>query len=82
MTNLVGTPYYIAPEVIQKSYTEKVDVWSLGAILYTLLSGQLPFVGENANQVMAKVQQGVYSMDGKVWSTISQEAKDLISHMM
>jgi len=43
LTEFAGTPYYMAPEVFKHLYGRKSDIWSLGVILYTLLSGYLPF---------------------------------------
>ena len=50
----LGTPYYIAPEVLNKSYNSKCDIWSVGVITYILLSGQPPFNGENDKDIMKK----------------------------
>lgn len=43
LKTFAGTPYYMAPEVISGNYTTKADIWTLGVLLYTLVSGYLPF---------------------------------------
>jgi calcium-dependent protein kinase len=52
LTKPIGTAYYIAPEVINKDYDEKCDVWSCGVILYILLCGYPPFRGVSENEIM------------------------------
>jgi len=52
LTSRVGTPYYIAPEVLARRYDEKCDIWSVGIVLYMIIYNFPPFKGENPNTVM------------------------------
>ena len=81
---MYGTAYYLAPEVIGGSYTEKVDLWSIGVILYIMLSGKAPFAGRTDREIIAKVKTGKYSMDKEdaTWKRVSPEAQDLIKKLM
>jgi serine/threonine protein kinase len=56
----LGTPYYIAPEVLAKSYGAKCDIWSIGVITYIILSGIPPFNGASDQEIMKKVKLGKY----------------------
>ena len=58
MQRSLGSPYFMAPEVFENSYTEKCDIWSCGVILYILLCGKLPFSGRNVNEVILNIQKG------------------------
>eukprot|EP01016_Furgasonia_blochmanni_P037415 TRINITY_DN4407_c0_g1_i32.p1 TRINITY_DN4407_c0_g1~~TRINITY_DN4407_c0_g1_i32.p1 ORF type:complete len:571 (-),score=146.77 TRINITY_DN4407_c0_g1_i32:253-1965(-) len=82
MATRFGTPYYIAPEVLKKNYTEKCDVWSCGIIMYILLCGEPPFNGNSDEEIMKKVEKGVWVFKGDVWNSISEGAKDLIKKML
>lgn len=82
LTNRFGSVYYVAPEVLMGSYTEKCDVWSLGVIMFLILSGKPPFNGVNDQIILKKVYEGKYSMDGPEWQEISEDAKDLIRRML
>ena len=78
----MGTPYYIAPEVINKNYNHKCDIWSCGVITYLLLSGMPPFNGQSDQDIMKKVCEGQFSFEDRIWSTISENAKNFIKFLL
>jgi len=78
----LGTPYYIAPEVLNKKYNEKCDIWSCGVILYIILSGIPPFNGQSDQEIMKKVRIGKFSFSDPAWNNVSDKAKDLISKLL
>jgi calcium-dependent protein kinase len=59
---LIGTSYYIAPEVLQLDYDERCDIWSAGVMLYILITAAPPFDGENDRQIMENVKNMKYSL--------------------
>jgi len=82
----VCTAHYVAPEVLKRGtvpYTEKVDIWSCGSILYMMLCGFMPFHHDDHLELLKLVKKGKYSFKPeRVWKLISDEAKALIRNMM
>lgn len=80
--DIVGSAYYVAPEVLRRSYGKEIDVWSAGVILYILLSGFPPFCAETDNGIFEAVLDGYVDFQSSPWPSISKGAKDLIRKML
>ncbi|SCM13041.1 calcium-dependent protein kinase 5, putative [Plasmodium chabaudi adami] len=78
LKSVVGTPYYIAPEILKGKYDKKCDIWSSGVIMYILLCGYPPFNGKNNEDILKKVKKGDFVFDSNYWSKISLDAKEFI----
>ena len=82
LTARIGTPYYIAPEVIKKAYDKQCDVWSCGIILYILLCGYPPYDGDDDDQIMKNIETKSFEFPDEEWRSVSSEAKSLITRML
>ncbi|KAM7499996.1 hypothetical protein LguiA_024410 [Lonicera macranthoides] len=81
-TDVVGSPYYVAPEVLRKQYGQECDVWSAGVIIYILLSGVPPFWDETEQGIFEQVLKGELDFVSEPWPSISDSAKDLVRKML
>mmetsp|Transcript_28162 Transcript_28162/g.65145 ORF Transcript_28162/g.65145 Transcript_28162/m.65145 type:complete len:521 (+) Transcript_28162:165-1727(+) len=82
MKTKVGTPYYVAPEVLKREYTKSCDIWSIGVITYILLCGYPPFYGDSDTEIFESVRVGRYDFPSPEWDDISQDAKDFIGCLL
>ncbi|KAL6174780.1 hypothetical protein ACLB2K_051426 [Fragaria x ananassa] len=80
--DLVGSAYYVAPEVLRRHYGAEADIWSAGVILYILLSGVPPFWGENEQGIFDAILRGHIDFSSDPWPSISSSAKDLVKKML
>ncbi|KAL6508434.1 Calcium-dependent protein kinase 25 [Orobanche hederae] len=81
-SDVVGSPYYVAPEVLLKRYGQEADVWSAGVMIYILLSGVPPFWGESEQEIFEEVLHADIDLTSDPWPTISDSAKDLVKKML
>lgn len=82
LSRVVGSSYYVAPEVLKKAYTEACDLWSLGVIVYMLLSGAPPFYGKNDEAIKASIVQGEYTFPHELFRDVSDEGMAFVSTLL
>ncbi|ONM57703.1 calcium dependent protein kinase8 [Zea mays] len=80
--DIVGSAYYVAPEVLRRSYGKEIDVWSAGVILYILLSGVPPFWAETEKGIFDAILHEEIDFESQPWPSISESAKDLVRKML
>ena len=78
----VGAYHYIAPEIFEGTYTQAVDCWSVGVMIYMMLTGAPPFYGKTPNEVYSSIKGGSYSMSQPIWENISPGAKELVQALL
>ncbi|KAG6492885.1 hypothetical protein ZIOFF_047855 [Zingiber officinale] len=81
-SEIVGSPYYMAPEVLKWNYGPEIDIWSVGVILYILLCGGPPFWAETKQGVAQAILRGVIDFKQEPWPSISDSAKNLVRLML
>uniref|UniRef100_A0A1D1YLK3 non-specific serine/threonine protein kinase n=1 Tax=Anthurium amnicola TaxID=1678845 RepID=A0A1D1YLK3_9ARAE len=80
--DLVGSAYYVAPEVLRRHYSAEADIWSAGVILYILLSGVPPFWAENEQGIFDAILRCHTDFSSDPWPSISSAAKELVKKML
>jgi calcium-dependent protein kinase len=78
----VGSPYYMAPEMLNGNYSNETDVWSMGVILYVMMTGVQPFQGKTQEEVFDKISRGVYDVKLLEKQKCSEQVKDLIKKLL
>jgi calcium-dependent protein kinase len=82
LTDIVGTIYTIAPEVLFHAYSKKADLWSVGVIAFMLISGMKPFWGSTKAEIVNAIRQSKYDFEAPVWKLVSVHAKSFVEALL
>lgn len=82
LNDIVGSAYYVAPEVLHRSYSLEADIWSIGVITYILLCGSRPFWARTESGIFRAVLRSDPNFDDLPWPSVSPEAKDFVKRLL
>ena len=83
MRSRVGTPYYIAPEILLgEEYDQSIDVWSCGVVFFIMVAGYAPFNGHTDREIFHEIKRGQVDFTSSAFDDVSAEAKQLIKSML
>ncbi|KAJ6376188.1 hypothetical protein OIU77_001035 [Salix suchowensis] len=82
LNDIVGSAYYVAPEVLHRSYNLEADMWSIGVITYILLCGSRPFWARTESGIFRSVLRVDPNFDDSPWPAVSPEAKDFVKRLL
>ncbi|XP_049350674.1 CDPK-related kinase 3-like [Solanum verrucosum] len=82
LNDIVGSAYYVAPEVLHRSYSLEADIWSIGVITYILLCGSRPFWARTESGIFRSVLRSDPNFEDLPWPSVSPEAKDFVKRLL
>lgn len=82
LNDIVGSAYYVAPEVLHRSYNTEADMWSIGVIAYILLCGSRPFWARSESGIFKAVLKAEPSFDEAPWPSLSADARDFVKRLL
>ncbi|CAN8278405.1 unnamed protein product [Cochlearia groenlandica] len=82
LNDVVGSAYYVAPEVLHRSYSTEADIWSIGVISYILLCGSRPFYGRTESAIFRCVLRANPNFEDLPWPSITPIAKDFVKRLL
>ncbi|KAH7668510.1 Non-specific serine/threonine protein kinase protein [Dioscorea alata] len=82
LNDIVGSAYYVAPEVLHRAYSMEADMWSIGVITYILLCGSRPFWARTESGIFRSVLRADPNFDDSPWPSVTSEAKDFVRRLL
>ncbi|KAL1535627.1 Cyclin-dependent kinase 4 [Salvia divinorum] len=82
LNDIVGSAYYVAPEVLHRSYSVEADIWSIGVITYILLCGSRPFWARTESGIFRSVLRAEPNFEDTPWPSVSSHAKDFVKRLL